>query len=250
MGLSAITKDAWFAAPDSLPLPLWEMHLWRADAMSFAANECMLTDMLSEAELKKANSFRKRVDRNRSILARAVLRDILGRYMDIEPRHVQFLDTGSGKPLLNPDAHANAPHFSVSHSGSIILLVFAREHHVGVDVEEIRQDLDVIDIAQRFFAPSEVDDLLELPVISRVRAFFAAWTRKEAYLKARAEGIGSGMNQFAVTLAPGEPARLINDDRHPEEVTLWRLHDIPLGSVYAAATAVHSRVLYARYWTW
>lgn len=254
MELTCVTEAAWVAAPHPLMLPDGELHLWRADVASFAAHEKRLTDMLSEAELEKANRFRQRSDRNRSILARAVLRDILGRYMGMDPRSLQFFVTGRGKPILDPDAHTNAPRFSVSHSGNMALFAFAREHDVGVDVEATRNNLDVVEIAQRFFAPGEVSALLELPAMSRVSAFFNGWTRKEAYLKARAEGIASGLNQFAVTLAPGEPARLISDDRYPEEVALWRLHDIPLAPDYAAAAAAAAAVrgsgLRSRYWAW
>jgi 4'-phosphopantetheinyl transferase len=131
-----------------------------------------------------------------------------------------------------------------------VLFAFARGHEIGVDVEMIRNDLDMIEIAQRFFAPGEVAELLGLPAISRVKAFFDGWTRKEAYLKARAEGIGAGLNRFAVTLAPAEPARLISDDRYPEEVASWRLYDIPLGSDYAAATAIRNGSWSMRCWLW
>lgn len=251
MGLNAaIAGDVWLAAPSSLHLPDGELHILQADAMAFATHERMLTDLLSEAELEKANSFRQRPDRNRSILARAVLRDILGRYMETDPQGLQFLVTSHGKPVLNPDVHANAPHFSVSHSGNVVLFAFARRHDVGVDVEAIRTDLDVIEIAQRFFAPSELDELLGLPATSRVRAFFDGWTRKEAYLKARGEGIGSGLDRFAVTMAPGEPARLISDDRYPEQVAQWCLCDIPFGSDYAAAVAIRNCALRTRHWEW
>lgn len=251
MGLrTAVATNDWLAAPRSLTLADGEMHIWQADAKSFATHERMLTDLLSEAEYDKANRFRQRPQRNRTILARAVLRDILGRYIDMDPRCLQFLVTSLGKPLLNPDAHANAPHFSVSHSGNIVLFAFAREHDVGVDVEAIRSDINVIEIAQRFFAPSEVNELLGLPATCRVSAFFDGWTRKEAYLKARAEGIGYGLNRFAVTLTPGEPARLISDDRYPEEVGMWRLNTIPLGSGYAASSADCGGGLRSRYWIW
>lgn len=251
MGLkAAAAMAAWLPAPNLLHLPSGEMHLWRADAESFSMHERMLTALLSKAELEKANRFKQKRDRNRSILARAVLRDILGRYMDINPRCLQFLVTDRGKPILNPETHANAPRFSVSHSRNIILVAFAREHDIGVDVESVRTDLDVIEMAQRFFAPSELDELLGLPATSRVRAFFDGWTRKEAYLKARGEGIGPGLERFAVTMAPGEPARLISDDRYPEQVALWCLCDIPFGSDYAAAVAIHNCALRTRHWVW
>lgn len=251
MGLNAaVAGDAWLLAPRSLPLLDEEIHLWRADALSFSMHERMLTALLTEAELEKANRFRQRPDRSRSILARAVLRDILGRYMETDPQGLQFLVTGHGKPILNPEVHSDAPHFSVSHSGNVVLFAFARRYDVGVDVEAIRSDLDVIEIAERFFAPSEIDELMALSAKSRLRAFFDGWSRKEAYLKARGEGIGSGLDRFAVAMAPCGHARLISDDRYPEQVASWFLFDIPFGSDYAAAVAIRNCALRTRHWIW
>lgn len=249
MGLNAAGND-WLVPPRSLTLSGGELHIWRADMASFATHEKMLISVLAEAELERANSYRQEQDRKRSMLARAALRDILGRYMDVDPRGFRFSVAGRGKPVLDPDAHARAPRFSVSHSGNIVLFAFSLEHDTGVDVEAVRHNLDVVQIARRFFAPSEVGELLGLPAISRETAFFTGWTRKEAYLKARAEGIAYGLNRFAVTLAPGEPARLISDERYPEEVASWRLHEIPLGSDYAATAATRSGDLRTHCWIW
>ncbi len=251
MGLkAAATKDAWLLAPSPLHLPGTELHLWRADAVSFSMHERMLTALLSKAEREKANSFMQRADRSRSILGRGVLRDILGRYMNLDPRSLKFQLAGEGKPVLDPKLYADAPHFSVSHSGNVVLFAFARKHDVGVDVEAIRSNVEVAEIAQRFFAPSEIGELMALSANSRLRAFFDGWTRKEAYLKARGEGIGSGLSRFAVTLAPAEPVRLVSDARYPDEVASWCLHDVPLGQDYAAATAVRCGSLRMRYWLW
>jgi 4'-phosphopantetheinyl transferase len=248
MGLSA--AGVWLEAPRSAQLPEAELHIWQADVKAFAAHERALTHLLTATELERADSFRQRPDRARSILARAALRDILGRYLDTDPRSLQLSVSGGGKPVLDPAAYAGAPQFSVSHSGDIVLLAFARGHEVGVDVEAIRSDLDMMEIAQRFFAPAEVAELLGLPADRRVKAFFDGWTRKEAYLKARAEGIGAGLNRFAVTLAPDAPARLISDDRNPEQVASWRLYEIPLGPGYAAATAIRNDGWSMRCWKW
>ncbi len=242
--------NTWRLAPKPLHLSAGELHLWRADTMAFSMHEKMLTALLSKAELEKADRFMQRADRSRSILARAVLRDILGRYMDLDPRSLKFQVADHGKPMLDPGVYADAPHFSVSHSGKTVLFAFARGHDVGVDVEAIRSNLDVNEIAQRFFAQSEIDALMALPEESRLPAFFDGWTRKEAYLKGRAEGVASGLSRFAVTLTPGKPACLLGDERYPEEVASWCLHDVQLGSGYAAAAAVRCQGMLTRYWIW
>jgi 4'-phosphopantetheinyl transferase len=77
---------------------------------------------------------------------------------------------------------------------------------VGIDLERIRSDLAVAEIAERFFSRREVAMLRALPTEEQREAFFRTWTRKEAYLKARGEGLSVPLDQFDVSLVPGEPA--------------------------------------------
>jgi len=240
----------WLVAPLSPVLREDEIHIWRADTPSFETHETMLTGFLSVAEQQKANNFRQRLDRNRNILVRAALRDILGRYTHSDPRSLQFLVTSLGKPQLDSAWNANVPNFSLSGSGSVVLLAFTRTDEVGIDVEAIRSDIDVLEIAQRFFAPGEFQELLRIPVAGRSKAFFNAWTRKEAYVKARGEGIGYGLDRFAVTLRSDQPVRLISDDRSPKEVDEWCLESLPLGPDFSAAFAVRRKDLHRHYWLW
>ena len=247
---TAVAALDWLAAPPDLTLADGEMHLWQADASGFARHASRLTALLSQAGIDKAMRFRHSAQRDRSLLARAVLRDILGRYTDSDPRSLRFLVSPFGKPRLDPDRHADAPHFNLSHSGHLVLFAFTKKHEVGVDVEAIRSDVDAMDLARRFFAPMEVKDLLSLPEDSRLNAFFAVWTRKEAYLKARAEGIGSGLQRFAVSVLPGESVRLLCDERFPQAPGQWRLRAVALGAGFAASSAVGCDGLQPRYWRW
>lgn len=251
MGLiPTLDEDAWLVAPRSLALPEGEIHIWRADTSSFAAHETMLTRLISAAEQQKANNFRERLDRNRSILARAALRDILGRYVDCHPRSLQFQVTSFGKPRLDPSLHANTPRFNLSGSGTLVLLSFTRTDEVGVDVEAVRDDLEVLEIARGYFSPCEFQELLQVPAACRSKAFFDGWTRKEAYVKARGEGIGYGLDRFAVTMQIDQPVRLISDDRFPKEIDEWFLETVPLGPDFSAAIAARRKGMRQRHWLW
>src|SRR5262249_24217563 len=97
----------------------------------------------------------------------------------------------------------------------------------------IRPDLADPHVADQFFSRRESLELRTLPASLRVEAFFNCWTRKEAYLKARGEGLGVPLDRFDVSLTPGQPAAVLNggDGR-------WSLHALTPAPGYAAAVAV------------
>jgi 4'-phosphopantetheinyl transferase len=102
----------------------------------------------------------------------------------------------------------------------------------------MRPDVAVSEIAERFFSGPEVGDFNALPAESRVEGFFNCWSRKEAYIKARGEGLSFPLDGFAVSLRPGEPAALLDVFNEPGEKERWILRDLPAGAGYAAALAV------------
>ena len=80
---------------------------------------------------------------------------------------------------------------------------------VGVDIESSPAARGACDeVAEAYFAPAEVSALKALPRDQRDSAFLRCWTRKEAYVKALGDGLQVPLEDFAVSLGPGEPARL------------------------------------------
>jgi 4'-phosphopantetheinyl transferase len=105
-------------------------------------------------------------------------------------------------------------------------------------VERVRTDLDVGLIADRFFSQREIATLRSLAPEGQLTAFFTCWVRKEAYLKARGDGLAVDLDSFSVSLSPGEPAALLDVQGHPEEALAWSLRQLDLAPSYAAALAV------------
>jgi len=217
-----------------------EIHLWVTSLDRPAAQVRSLARNLSPEESHRASRFYFEKDRDRFVVARGVLRAILGSYLGIQPREVRFNYNAYGKPSLAPAAGVRALNFNLSHSRELALLAFTRAGRVGVDLEFMRPDFATNEVAQRFFSGQETDALRSLSSSLRTEGFFNCWTRKEAYVKARGEGLSHPLDSFSVSLTPGEPARLLSIKGRPAEVDRWNLHNLSVAAGYAAALAVES----------
>src|SRR5207249_8265351 len=148
--------------------------------------------------------------RDRFIVGRAVLRLILAGYVHELPRRLRFDYGPHGKPALAHDGKPHATHFNVSHSQGLAVYAITRGKEIGIDIEYVCPARSIDAVAETAFSPWELAALQSLPPDRRQIAFFTCWTRKEAYLKARGEGLSLPLEQFDVSLAPGEPAALLD----------------------------------------
>jgi 4'-phosphopantetheinyl transferase len=148
-----------------------------------------LAGALSAEERIRADRFHFERDSRRFMAARALLRGVLGGYLDRDPGAIEFEYGPYGKPALSAGTNSVPLYFNVSHSESTALYAVSRFHDVGVDVERIRADFPVDEVAARFCCAAEVQSLRDLPPLLCRQRFYAFWTRKEAYSKARARGL-------------------------------------------------------------
>jgi 4'-phosphopantetheinyl transferase len=238
----------WPAAPASPRLTSDEVHVWRAALDAPAPRLDAFAATLSADERERASRFYFERDRIRFTSARGILRDILARYLDADPRDLQFRYGAHGKPALN-GAFAGAVTFNVSHSGGLGLFAFSQRAELGVDIEQVRPMPDGDDIATRFFSPDEVACLRSLPPEVRNHAFFDCWARKESYLKALGDGLALPLDGFDVTFAPGEEPRLrVRGDSR--ETMRWSITALAAPTGYAAALVTEGTRPSVRCWTW
>ena len=163
-------------------------------------------------------------------------------------RHLQFSRGPHGKPVLATERGADALCFNIAHSHDVALCAVARGRDIGVDVERVREDVDVDLIAERFFSQREIAALQLLPPETRLKAFFTCWVRKEAYVKARGDGLAMGLDSFGVSFLPGEPPALLDVEGHPEEALAWSLRELDVAPSFAAALAVRAGEFRVKRW--
>jgi 4'-phosphopantetheinyl transferase len=212
-----------------------DVHVWHADLDTYPADGFL--PLLSEDEVSRARRFHFSKDRNHFIVARGLLRKLLGDYLNIEPARLRFAYAEKGKPALE-DSQRSLLSFNLAHSHGKAIYAFSRGRAVGVDLEFVREDVAGDKIAERFFSPFEIAALKALTPELREQAFFDCWTRKEAYIKARGDGLSMPLDEFDVSLAPGEEAALLQNPKEPEEVRRWTMRTITVAPGYVAALVV------------
>jgi 4'-phosphopantetheinyl transferase len=214
-----------------------DIHVWTVQlpAPDYVVKRCLA--MLSPDERARAERFVFEHHRRAYVLSRGVLRALLGRYISLQPAAIQFSYGSKGKPHLSE--FASRIRFNCSHSAGVALYAMAGQCDLGIDIEKIRPLEGMEQIAQRFFCPEEVRELLSLAPAERESAFFRCWSRKEAYVKAVGDGLSIPLDGFRVTLFPGGPVEFVHLSNDRALANEWALHDLTAVAGYAAAIAYH-----------
>lgn len=196
---------------------------WRV--LDIRSDLSALARTLTADECERAVRFLFALDRLRFVAARATLRALLAGRLGCPPGEVRLTCNEFGKPRLA----SGELRFNVSHAGDVTLFAIAEGVEVGCDIEWRDDRLHVEAITEGFFAPAEREAIRRLPQRSRAQGFFNAWTRKEAFMKARGLGLSLPLDAVEVSLVPGEPAVFRRGG------TGWSLHAFePVPGLHAA----------------
>jgi 4'-phosphopantetheinyl transferase len=173
-----------------LALEARTVHVW---GFSLEGSDRTLTsceNWLSSEERARSARFIHREHQIRFSLAHGVLRALLARYVECEPSELRLHTSATGKPILLDQQ--NTPHslrFNLSHSHGRMLIALARDRDVGVDVEQVRDKVEVLKLAERFYTSREYQDLLNRRNSDQTRQFYRYWVAKEALLKGQGAGL-------------------------------------------------------------
>jgi 4'-phosphopantetheinyl transferase len=195
-----------------------------------------LADVLSPTERERARRFADQRLRERWVVGRGVLRHCLGRLLGVEPRALPLAQSPRGKPFV-----AGGPAFNLSHTGPHLLVAISPAGRVGVDAQECRPFADQEALLRQFFATGEAEEILALPHApsgsERNAAFFRAWVRKEALVKAIGTGVGTPWKCFEVSHEAGAANALRCLRLPPEQFQHWRIRAVAAPDGVEAAVA-------------
>lgn len=188
-----------------------EIWVWQASLRGAAREPLSLTS----AERRVAGGIQGARARARYVAGRTLLRRRLGPLLGCDPLSVDIVDGPDGKPVLAEPVLS----FNVSHAGDLLLVAVSRPRRLGVDVEWIRPGFDPSAVTEALLAPTDRDAVTDATAREGVGAFFRFWTRYEALVKARGDGLRLPLPELAEVAAG------------------FHVRDLDVATGYAAAVA-------------
>lgn len=214
------------------------VHVWKSLLDEDEDRIRYFFTLLSEHEKQRALRFHAARHCRQYVVAHGLLRLILGGYLEADPGSLTFCANRYGRPFLCMDQKTFPLLFNLSHSHNLCMIAVSPGLEIGIDVEYMDRDINVQEVANRFFSKGEVEKINSLPEDFRRYTFFRCWTRKEAYLKAKGKGLSMGLHQFEVSLLPTEPPAVLSSDDSPEDVDRWNVFDLDPSPGYIGALVV------------
>lgn len=248
--IPATAVPLWSHPQETPALGADEVHVWRVWLDQPRSRLDGLRALLDAEEISRAGRFHFAPDRDHFIVARGVLRTLLGSYLGVDPTALRLTHNPFGKSSVQHEARGRTVTSNLSHSHGLALYAFARDRALGIDVEQARADLACEEVAERFFSAREAGTLRALGPDLKTEAFFNCWTRKEAYIKAIGEGLSHPLESFTVSLIPGEPAALLGVEGAPCETSRWSLRELKPAPGYVAALAVERHGWLLNHYAW
>ncbi len=223
-----------------ITLPPGQIHLWFAflneinDPHILAAYEELLTP--EENEKRKRFHFKKH--QHQYLVTRALVKTTLSFYNDVDPRQWRFSTNKYGRPEIISTPGIIPIRFNLSHADGLVMCGVTRKEDIGVDVENLVINKDILGIAEYSFSTQEVVDLKKFPKEKQHNRFFDYWTLKESFIKARGMGLSLPLNQFSFSLLDDGPLTISFQHQQTFDPKSWQFWRLKPSQQHAAAVAI------------
>lgn len=175
--------------------------------------------ILSTEEIARADRFRFDADRNRFITGRALVRHALSRFANVEPADWRFTTNGFGRPQIAGPAGFHRLRFSASRTNGLAMCAVTMGREIGADLERLREY--PANVVERYFSPKEAQFISQVAYEERPFLFFANWTLKEAYCKAKGLGLSIPIAKVQFSLVDEQP-RMTIEPPLEDDSARWR----------------------------
>ncbi len=210
------------ASPDRI-----DIWVTRPDQASDADLLAQYRALLTADELARMQRFVRDQDRHRFLVTRALTRSVLGRYLSMDGTALAFGKNHYGRPFLeNGGEAARGLSFNITHTHDCVVLGVTRQRTLGIDIESSGRDAATLDIADRYFSALECRALNALPANEQQQRFFAYWTLKESYIKARGMGLAIPLGKFSFDFVEPDRFTFDADPSLSDDPAQWRFWQI------------------------
>ena len=241
-------QDNWQTPPDLLAISPRHVDVWLTSTELGEERVRACAKTLTRAELARARKFKSKAKYREYVITRGLLRRTLCQVAGLDLTGVDFNYGEHGKPGLENSASAGAVAFNVSHSHGLALVALTLGGRLGVDLEQVRPEVEWQELAERYFSEADYRTLQSQAPDARRRAFFTCWTRKEAFVKALGAGVSYGLKGFDVSVDPAEDCARLTLREGNEDAGKWLLKNIPAPTSHAAALAIDRTACDVRLW--
>ncbi|MDF1691665.1 MAG: 4'-phosphopantetheinyl transferase superfamily protein [Zhongshania sp.] len=194
--------------------------------------------ILSSSELAQYQQLKHADNGWDYLVSRALLRTVLAEYCELGPEELEFQVNDFGKPKLSNSSLAPVIQFNTAHTSGLTVCVVTRDHAIGVDIECRAENPGILNVADDYFSPLELQALKSREEGEQLDYFYRYWTLKEAYIKARGEGLSVPLHDFSVVLgADGEFVEFVGP-----QAESWDFRILCQNSAYTAALSMNSQI--------
>lgn len=237
----------WIKAPEDLRLNTAFIDIWRSEVALSPGKIQDYHELLSEEEKERADKFTFPDKFEEYVVTRGLLRTALAHVLNQEAGSFVFDYTAERKPYLDKRYEEQRIAINVSHSHGQVLVAISLDRNIGIDIEKIRENVDYRKLAKRFFSSAEYEALV-LYQGDPLEAFFATWTRKEAFVKAVGKGIAFGLSEFDVNIDPLDAPRMLVTRWRADDVHKWHMKKIDTEQGYLATLVADGGKYKTRLW--
>jgi 4'-phosphopantetheinyl transferase len=221
-----------------------EVHLWYVldEEVTDPQLLSQYEDILTEQECVQQKRFHFSRHRHQFLLTRTLVRTVLSQYeTNIAPKNWIFTKNAFGKPFVSSEISRSPLQFNLSHSDKMVIMAVTLNRSIGIDVEYLKRKGKTIEIADNFFSPIEVKQLLSVPVQQRNERFFDFWTLKEAYIKACGMGMSIPLNEFSYSLDQQGKISIEFSSKIDDHPALWNFWQLKLTNIHKISMALKSK---------
>ena len=236
--------DIWQQTSGSLKLSHENIDIWLCELKKLSNNIDVYYSILSKDEQERAEKLKTEDKRQQYIITRGNLRKCLGLLTESDPAVFKFKYLKHGKPVLEDSTLYTDITFNVSHSNDVALVAISRKQNIGIDVEKINYEADHQALVTRFFSKAEQAEFNNYSESIKAKAFYACWTRKEAFIKATGDGVTYGLDTFDITVDPEVQQPKIT--LHKPSTQSWSALSLPINDDYMACLVHDTDIIKVR----